>query len=159
MLATVQLMPPWASAQPLNPETEAVLNAAEGVFKAMKARDFPAIWAGLTAKTKEEIVKSVLKGAAKTGYELTTAQLRNDFAVGGPQASAYWRAYLDIFDPDLVLEQSRWSLGSIKGAEARVIIHYRKSENPANLLLKKEDGAWRIGLEETFAPRRWILEK
>jgi len=159
LIAAYQLMAPCAAVtQSLSPEAETVLNAAEGVFKAMKARDYPAIWAGLTAKTRNEMVESVRKGAGKTGHEFTAAQLSNDFATGGPQAKAYWDSYLDVFNPDLVLEQSRWSLGSIKGDGATVIIQYRKSENPAILILKKEDGAWRLGLEETFGPRRWIMK-
>ncbi len=146
-----------AGAQSVSPAAEAVLNAAEGVFKAMKARDYPAIWEGLTAKSRDEIVASVRKGAAKAGTEFAPEQLRQDFAAGGPQAKAYWDAYLEVFNPDMILEQSKWSLGTIKDDAAAVITHYRKSENPAILILKKEGGAWRLGLEETFGPRKWLL--
>lgn len=61
LIAASQLMAPCAAVtQSLSPEAETVLNAAE-VFKAMKARDYPAIWAGLTAKTRNEMVESVRK--------------------------------------------------------------------------------------------------
>lgn len=156
--AVVQLLliPAAVQSQSVSPVAEEVLGAAESVFKFMKAKDYPAIWQGLTMETKNEIVASVRKAAKKAGQEYTAEQLVQDFASGGPQAKAYWEAYLNVFNPDMVLEDSKWSMGPIEKNVATVIIQYKKSDKPAILILKKESGAWRLGLDETFGARKWL---
>ncbi len=143
-------------AQATNSVADEVLTAADKVFRDMKAKDYPAIWQGLTAKSRDEVVTRVRKGASKAGHEFTPEQLAQDFAAGGPQAQAYWDAYLEVFNPDMVLEESTWSMGPVEKNVASVIIQYKKSDNPAIIILRKEDGAWRFGLYETFGPRMWI---
>jgi len=152
----LRLIPATAQSQTLNPVAEEVLGAAESVFKSMKAKDYPAIWQGLTRETKNEIVASVRKGTKKAGQEYTAEKLAQDFASGGPQAKAYWDAYFNVFNPDMVLEDSKWSMGPIEKNVAAVIVQYKKSDKPAILILKKEGGAWRLGLDETFGARKWI---
>ncbi len=147
-----------AFAQAANPVADEVLAAADKVFKDMKAKDYPAIWQGLTAKTRDEIVTSVRKEARKTGQEFTQEQLVADFTSGGPQAREYWDAYLEVFNPDMVLEDSAWSMGPVEKNVASVIIQYKKSDKPAIIILKREDNAWKVGLDETFGPRKWLLK-
>ncbi len=72
------------------------------------------------------------------------------------QATAYWGAYLNIFDPDSFLEHSKWDKVKANTKDAEIVLHHKKSEHPAILKLFKEDGAWKVGLEETFRPRRWL---
>ncbi len=143
-------------AQVVSPIVEEILNAAETVFKYMKARDYPAIWQALTLATKNEIVASVRKETKKAGQDYAPEQVAQDFTSGGPLAKAYWDAYLNVFNPDMVLEDSKWSIGPIEKNAATVIVQYKKSDKPALLILKKEDGAWRLGLDETFGARKWI---
>jgi len=152
----LQLIPATAYSQSVSPAAEEVLGAAESVFKFMKDKDYPAIWQGLTMETRNEIVASVRKAAKKTGQEYTAEQLVQDFAIGGPQAKAYWEAYLNVFNPDMVLEDCKWSMGPIEKNVAAVIVQYKKSDKPAILILKKEGGAWRLGLDETFGARKWL---
>ena len=152
----LRLIPATAQSQSVSPAAEEVLGAAESVFKSMKAKDYPAIWQGLTMETRNEIVASVQKAAKKTGQEYTAEQLAQDFATGGPQAKAYWEAYLNVFNPDMVLEDCKWSMGPIEKNVAAVIVQHKKSDKPAILILKKEGGAWRLGLDETFGARKWI---
>lgn len=151
-----RLIPATAQSQSVSPAAEEVLGAAESVFKFMKAKDYPAIWQGLTMETKNEIVASVRKAVKKVGQEYTVEQLVQDFASGGPQAKAYWDAYLNVFNPDMVLEDCKWSMGPIEKNVAAVIVQYKKSDKPAILILKKEGGAWRLGLDETFGARKWL---
>lgn len=147
-------------AQNDHPEAEAILTAAEGVFKAMKEKDYRGLWQGLTAKTRDEIVASVIKEAKKREQALNAGEddLKRDFAEGGTNAQDYWNAYTSVFNPDMVLRESRWSLAEVKKDRAVVSILYRKAEHPALLQLKKEDGAWRVGLEETFSYIRLYLK-
>ncbi len=120
----------------------------------MKGKDYPAIWKFLTIKSKSAIVKNVQKASAKVGVEYSKKQISADFGIGGPLSKAYWDSYLAEFDPDMVLEHSRWEMGIIKNKKAAIIIHYEKSEKPALLKLNKEDGIWKVGLEETFGARK-----
>ena len=91
------LIPAAAQSQSVSPMAEEVLEAAESVFKFMKARDYPAIWHGLTMETKNEIVASIRKAAKKAGKEYTLEQLAQDFASGGTQSKVYWDACLRLF--------------------------------------------------------------
>jgi len=152
----LRLIPASAQSQTLSPVAEEILGAAESVFKFMKVRDYPAIWQGLTMETRNEIVASVRKAAKKSGHEYTAEQLVQDFATGGPQAKAYWEAYLNVFNPDMVLDDCKWSMGPIEKNVAAVLVQYKKSDKPAILILKKEGGAWRLGLDETFGARKWL---
>jgi len=136
-----------------SPEAEAVLSAAEGLFNAMKARDYPAVWRGLSAKSQKVIVKGVRKALARVRIEATDAQVRDDFARGGELARAYWDAYLVQFDPRSALEQSKWDMGAVKKDKAEIVLLHKKSDHPAILKMFREDGAWKVGLDETFSSR------
>ena len=71
-------------------------------------------------------------------------------------AKAYWNSYLNTFDPDRVLEQSKWDIGAIKKDKAELNILYKKSEKPAVLLIYMEGNVWEVGLEETFGSRNLL---
>jgi hypothetical protein len=133
-----------------------VLEAAESLFKAMKARNYPKTWDMLTLKSREGILDDVHKTVVKDGAKISRDDLRADFASGGPYATAYWGAYLNVFDPDSVLEHSKWDKVKANTNDAEVILHHKKSDHPAILKLFRENGAWKVGLEETFRPRRWL---
>lgn len=132
----------------------AVLDAAETVFQNMQKRDYPALWTGLSAKTRQSIVASVQKAESKSGRNHSEAEVRKDFETGGPLAREYWDAYLVQFDPKTVLDESRWTMGEIKKDRAEIILRYKKSEHDAVLQLFREGGAWRLGLDETFSTRQ-----
>ena len=147
-------------AQGLDPEMGAAVDAADTLFKAMKDGDYPTVWSYLTEKTRREIVESVIGRAKKMGLALEAGALVEDFAGGGPHAKAYWDAFLERFNPDMVLVESTWSPGERKGDRATIIIRHRKAEKPAVLEMRKEDGQWRAGLDETFGHiQRYILRQ
>ncbi len=71
-------------------------------------------------------------------------------------AKAYWNSYLNAFDPDRVLEQSKWDIGAMKKDKAEINILYKKSAKPAVLLIYMEGNVWEVGLEETFGSRNLL---
>jgi hypothetical protein len=156
-----------------HPAVPAILARAESLFLSMKARDYPAIFAALSAKSRETIVaetSSALAVAAKqappgmpTSADVPSAPardpapgpeaVRGDFAAGGPIARDYWDAFLRRFDPDAALEHSRWQIGSVRKDRAEILLTHRGADHPATLKMFLEAGDWKVGLVETFWAR------
>ncbi len=139
-------------------EIDAVLTRAEDIFKAMKARNCPAVWSLLSARSKDSIVNDTHKRMAEGGAGYSRDQVRSDFQAGGLISKSYWTNYLAAFDPDVPLEQSKWEMDFVKAETAQVRIQYKKSDKPVYLQMYKEQGAWKVGLEETFGARKWLLK-
>jgi hypothetical protein len=150
VLALVLMTTVSASAQ-IGPEADRILNVAEAFFKAMKQKDYAAIWKPLSAKSKAAIVGDVTKRSANT---YAKGQIETDFSIGGLIAKSYWDEYLFYFDPDTVLEQSTWEMGPISKQQAEIILQYKKAEQPARLKMFKEENQWKVGLIETFGTER-----
>jgi hypothetical protein len=144
--------PHAAAAPPIDdPAVPAILAAAESLFGTMKARDYPATWAVLTAKSRDTIVAETEDAIrAAGGNPLPKGDLREDFAAGGPIARRYWEGFLRRFDPDAALERSRWEMGVVERDRAEVLITHRGADRPAVLRMYKEGGNWKAGLVETF---------
>ena len=156
-----------------HPDVPAILDRAESLFQSMKARDYPAIFAALSAKSRETIVTetaSAFSAAAKqappgkgTSADTPSAPaaasppdldaVRSDFAAGGPIAREYWDAFLRRFDPDAALEHSRWEIGSVEKDRAEILLTHHGADHPARLKMFREDGRWKVGLVETFWSR------
>lgn len=143
------LIPTHLFAQ-FDPAVNDVLTAAEKTFTAMEEKDYPEIWQLLTGKTKSTIVCEVQALSPAYSKEQITLDLR----VGGLMAGTYWNSFLENFDPDQVLEQSRWEMGFIKEDEALIRLIYPRSERPAELRLYLEGGKWKVGLVESFWGRK-----
>ena len=105
----------------------------------------------LSVKSKAAIAGDVTKRAADT---YSKEQIETDFSIGGLIAKSYWDEYLFYFDPDMVLEQSRWEMGPIGKQQAEIILQYKKAEQPARLKMFKEENQWKVGLIETFGIER-----
>jgi len=140
-----------------NTEAVRILETTESLFKAMKEKDYPRIWSLLTRKSRQIIISDVRAALSKRGTDIAAESLEADFASGGRFAKEYWDAYLKAFDPEIVLEHCKWEMGKIGKSESEIILQYRKSEQPAILKIYKEDSMWKVGLEETFRPRRWLM--
>jgi len=168
------LCPPARSASPEDhPAVPAILARAESLFQSMKNRDYSAIFAALSAKSREKIVaetSSALTAAARqtpkgtqTAAEAPHAssknpppgpeEVRSDFIAGGPIARDYWDAFLRRFDPDAALEHSRWEIGSVGKDRAEILLTHHGADHPATLKMFREDGDWKAGLVETFWSR------
>jgi hypothetical protein len=137
-------------------EANRILVSAESLFKAMKERNYTETWKHLTAESKRIIVDNVYRTSVKLGNNPSRERLNDDFHSGKATAKAYWNSYMTAFDPGMVLEQSTWKIHLVKKEYAEINILYVKSNKPATLQLYKEDGIWKVGLEETFRPRKWL---
>ena len=166
-------LPGWASSPEDSPAVPAILARAESLFQSMKSRDYPAIFAALSAKSREKIVAettSALATAAKqappgkpTSDDIPPAlprdpapipeAVRRDFVAGGPIAHDYWDAFLRRFDPDAALEHSRWEIGSVGNDRAEILLTHHGADHPARLKMFREAGGWKVGLVETFWSR------
>jgi hypothetical protein len=136
-------------------EIDRILSSAESLFKAMKAKDYSRIWEFLSSRSRDRIIESTLSAVAKNGGQTFSGeQIRGDFAEAGAIARAYWNGYLQYFDPDTVLEDSRWQMGVIRNDEAEILITYKEADNPAVIRMFKQNGSWKVGLVETFGLRR-----
>ena len=165
--------PAYAVSPEEHPAVPEILDRAESLFRSMKVRDYRAIFAALSAKSRETIVAettSAMANAAKEARrgEPTAAEtppppardpapgpeaVRNDFVEGGPIARDYWDAFLRRFDPDAALEHSRWEIGSVGKDRAEILLTHRGAEHPAVLKMFLEAGGWKAGLVETFWTR------
>ena len=133
---------------------DAVLASAEGLFKAMQKKDYAAVWSGLSGESHATIVSDTWKALKASPGNYTEALVAEDFAQGDVLARAYWDAYLQHFDPAMVLEDSRWEMGPVKGDRAQIVITYKKAEKPATLHMVRESGMWKVGLTESFWSRK-----
>jgi len=148
MLLLVLLLSPFLVAA--EGQTDAILQAAESTFKAMKEQRFEDLWSLLSATSRRTIVDDIFKATVNRGSVASKDHISNDMAMGGATAQVYWRAFLQNFDPDTALEQSKWELGPLKRDRAEIILRYKQSDNPATIKLYRENGSWKVGLVETF---------
>ena len=154
-LAVLLCLPAWAASPQDDPAVPAILDRAESLFQSMKARDYPAIFAALSAKSRETIISETLSALAAAAKQAPTdpEALRSEFTAGGPIARDYWDAFLRRFDPDAPLEHSRWEIGSVEKDRAEILITHHRADHPATLKMFREDGDWKVGLVETFWSR------
>jgi hypothetical protein len=131
---------------------DAVLNSADEMFHAMKKHQFLKVWLMLSNKSKTAIVDSVYKNLLKSNIKnYSKEQITNDFQNYGPLANSFWLAYLKSFSPAMVLDESVWQKVEFKSSDrADIVIKYKKSKEPFDLKMYKENNEWKIGLVETF---------
>jgi hypothetical protein len=137
---------------------DAVLDSAERFFLSLKDRNFSLTWRLLSEKSRETIISDVDKASRKIGGAATAEEIRNDFETSGVISANYWDAFLNTFDPDMILEESRWEIGFIKNNKAEILITHRKSREPAVLSVSMEDNIWKVGLVETFWTRKSLYK-
>jgi hypothetical protein len=135
-------------------DVDSILSAAEMVFQNMSQAAYPALWGGLSIQSRQSIIKNVRKALVKNGLDYAEERIGADFAAGGELARDYWTNYVLQFEPRLILEESKWTMGELKNETAEIIIRYKKSDRDAILKMFREEGAWKVGLEETFSTRR-----
>jgi len=152
---SVILCPVSAAAQKNN-SVNLVLESAEEFFLSLKDHNFILSWQLLTKKSRETIIRDVYKASRKMGGETSKEDIVRDFQSSGVISVSYWNAFLDSFDPDMVLKESLWEIGFVKNDKAEIVITHRKSREPAVLRISREDGIWKVGLVETFWTRKFL---
>jgi hypothetical protein len=131
-----------------------VLESAERFFKSLRAARYAEVWSLLSLRSQEIITEDIMNGPMTAGTRYTKDQIRADLRIGGLIATSYWRGVLQSFDPDLVLEESRWESGFMGRDKAELLITHRRSTNPAHLKLYKEADVWKVGMVESFWTRK-----
>lgn len=137
-------------------DVDSILSPAESLFKMMREKNYVKIWFFLSNNSKNAIIddtyKNIMNFAKERGKKMAYSkeQIEDNFSKGSAIAQAYWNSYLNAFDPDMVLEQSKWEMGKVGKGRAQINIMYRKAERPAVIQMYKEDGVWKVGLIETF---------
>ncbi|MCX7769936.1 MAG: hypothetical protein N2202_02520 [Proteobacteria bacterium] len=133
-----------------NNEVNIILDSAETFFKSLEDRNFDKVWFYLSKKSQEKLIDDVYNASKSTGVTYSIEQLRSDFSINGFIAKSYWNGFLKDFDPHTVLNDCIWEKVLKKRDSAEIIIRHKKSENPFNLKMIKENGEWKVGLVETF---------
>ena len=144
----------FAYGDDMNKEIDRVLTSAETLFKSMKSRQYSRIWELLSLKSRNAIVSDTYKELKSSTGSYSEELVEKDFAAGDILSRAYWNAFLNNFDPVIVLEQSKWEIESISKDKAEIKITFKKADKPAILKMSREDGIWKVGLTETFWTRK-----
>lgn len=173
LLPLLEAAPALSASPEDHPAVPAILARAESLFQSMKSRDYPAIFAALSAKSRETIVSETTSALADIAKKAPPGKptaadppfpsakipapgpdaVRRDFVAGGPIARDYWDAFLRRFDPDAALEHSRWEIGSVGKDRAEILLTHHGADRPATLKMFRENGDWKAGLVETFWSR------
>jgi hypothetical protein len=141
-------------AREVDDETSSVLLSAESFFQSMQRKDYARNWEFLTQKSKDTIVQDTVKAIKTDTKKNSEEYINNDFMHGGALSQAYWNAFMKNFDPNMILEQSKWEIEPVKSDKAEIKILYKKASNPAILMMFKEQGIWKTGLVESFWTRK-----
>lgn len=156
LIIAILIFPVSPSLSSADKEQDNILTSAESLFRMMKEKNYVRVWFFLTHTSRNAIIDDTYKNMmhyAKEkgkGMAYSKGQIKDNFKMGGTIAQAYWNSYLDAFNPDMVLEQSRWEMGKVGRDRAQINVIYKKAERPAVIQMFKEEGAWRVGLTETF---------
>ncbi len=134
-------------------ETE-VLESAEQFFVNLKERQYKAVWEFLSAESRETIIKEFYNSSRELLPDIQVEVIRKDFESNGVMFNSYWNAFLNSFNPDMILKQSVWKMGIVKTDTAEILLTYKKAAGPTTLKLVHEQGLWKIGLTETFWTRK-----
>ncbi len=133
-----------------------ILDSAEVFFISINEGDFITVWEILSAKSRDKIIDEIHETSRDKGIGIDKEEIRRNFRQNGIIARNFWNAARTKFDPDMVLKESKWDIGFIKSSSAEILITYTKADRPSKLKMYKQEGHWRVGLVETFWPRRYI---
>jgi hypothetical protein len=133
-----------------------VLNSAEKFFISLKNHEYETAWNFLSEKSHKTIIDDVYKAYGNMGGQIKKEDVKKDFRNRGVMFNNYWKAFLDSFNTDMILEHSQWEMGAIKKTRAEILLINRKTHSLARLKMYKEQGVWKIGLVETFWTRKTV---
>lgn len=133
-----------------------IVNAAEKFFLSLKDSEYDTAWNLLSAGSHKAIISDVYDSTRKINGDIDREDIIKDFNGRGSMFRNYWTSFHRSFDFDMILEKSEWEMGFIGKEEAGIIITYDYSEAPTLLRMLKEQDAWKVGLAETFWPRKTL---
>ncbi|MGV8080481.1 MAG: hypothetical protein AB2L22_10570 [Syntrophales bacterium] len=142
----------------VSPEEEhAILSAAEKTFLCLNEKRYRDVWESISRKSRDAVIRDVLDACEAFHIRCDEMKIRESFARGGPDALIYWENFLSAFDPNSVIRESRWMMGKSGAEEADIAVLHRDSDREAVFRVVKEDGVWKMGLEESFGVRKRML--
>lgn len=133
-----------------------VLEKAEYFFTSLRDKKFEIVWSLLSTKSQEEIIDEIIKSSEKMGGSLKREAIQRDFEKKGSIFINYWSAFVANINTNMILNDSLWEIGYVKKNKAQLIITFKKSKNPAKLMMYKENRDWRVGLFETFRTQKYL---
>lgn len=154
MCVLLWLIPVVGHGRDMQEDLDKVLASAEGFFRSLKTKNYRQAWSFLSRRSREVICNDIYKGSLDPSTGYTKEQIKSDLQAGGMIAGSYWKGVLELFDPNSVLDESKWEMGFVHSDAAELFITHRKSSRPARLKLFNETGVWRVGLVESFWTRK-----
>ena len=94
------------------------------------------------------IIDDVYTASKEAGIEIKKEDIMKDFNSNGAIFNNYWKAFLNNFNPDIVLKDRIWELEEIKLDYAVILL--KKDEVVTELQMYNENNQWKVGFVETF---------
>lgn len=129
------------------------MERAESFFTLLKHRQYGQATQMLTAKSRMAIENAVMKNIKKANIPFSAKELTDDFDRCGEICVIYWDNLLKHLSTDLILEQSRWTLGKSTDTYYEIISAAPGAVYPAVIKMYLEKGQWQMGFAETFWSR------
>lgn len=133
-----------------------ILGPAEKFFSSLQNNEYDIAWNLLSERSHEVIIDDVYKASSKINGRLRKEDITRDFNNNGTMFFNYWKAFLNTFDTEMILEKSLWEMGVISDDKAEIIITYEDSQKPTILVMHKQLNSWKVGLVETFWQRKRV---
>lgn len=140
-------------------EDNAVLDTADKFFSKLDNNDYPDLWHALSKTSKNKIADDILdayKDDKKNQYNITIKDIVADFDKCGNICNSYWMGFSRSFSAREVTMNSEWSIGKSEKDYYEIVLRNKKAQYPAILKIYKEDGAWKVGLTESFWLRKYF---
>ncbi len=124
-----------------------ILDSAEKFFIFLKEGTYKNAWELLSEKSQRTIINDVYKASHKKGVDIKKEEILKDFNSNGVIFNNYWSAFLNNFDPDIVLNERVWEFEKIEPESAVILL---KHKSITKLQMYKENNTWKVGFVETF---------
>ena len=125
-----------------------ILDSAEKFFISLKQGNLKTAWELLSEKSHKMIIDDVYTASKEAGIEIKKEDIIKDFNSNGAIFNNYWKAFLNNFNPDIVLKDRIWELEEIKLDYAVILL--KKDEVVTELQMYNENSQWKVGFVETF---------
>ncbi len=126
-----------------------ILDSAEKFFISLKESNYKAAWDLLTEKSHKTIIDDVYTASKKIGVEIREEDIIEDFNSNGIMSNNYWKAILNNFNPDIVLNERVWEFEKIEPDHA-IILLKNKNGIATKLQIFNKNRQWKVGFVETF---------
>ncbi len=126
-----------------------ILDSAERFFISLKKGDFKIAWDLLSEKSHKTIIDDVYNASSDIGVEIKKEDIIKDFNSSGLMFNSYWKAVLNNFNPDIVLNERIWEMGEIQSDRSVILL---KNRAVTELQMYNENSWWKVGFVETFWP-------